>query len=227
MANPPVLLCDADALYQLLMGELVQPIRCLKEKYGIQPVVVAEVDLDIRGNSKLISGIGGEYKKALTNGTLAHFDETKFNALPPLPKHTTFADIQTRGRRYNLLVGRGEAYSHAAGYCMGVPVMSNDWDAIQILKGRGYELPSPILRAFDLVCFGHQVGVLDIAACDKFRKKMNDIGEHIPKAFQKASFAAGLTDFCPRITCTARASIGRTPSPSSQFDQVVAITPIK
>lgn len=226
MPNPPVLVCDADALYQILLTNQVALLRYLRDHYGIQPVVVDEVDLDIKGNKKLFSAVGPDFKKALGNGTLTLLDGNYFRNLTGLPRNTTFQEIQLRGKRYNYFVGRGEAYTHAAGLCMGVPAMSNDWEAIKVLKGKGFDLPTPILRAFDLVCFGFQTGIITAPQCENFRKDLLKRGEHIPKAFSNASFTDGLNGFTPRLLCSSENPVGRVATSSTtSFDQALLVTP--
>ena len=90
----------------------------------------------------------------------------------------------------------------------GVPAMSNDKSALDALDFNGKALPSPVLRMFDLLAFGYQIGVLEEKDCDKARKELLQIGEHVPGVFRKASFINGLANFSPRILDGAVGGVG-------------------
>ncbi|MBZ5494456.1 MAG: hypothetical protein LAO76_26325 [Acidobacteriia bacterium] len=120
-----------------------------------------------------------------------------------------FPAIQGLGAKYKLHVQPGEAYSHAVGVILNAPVMSNDFDAIRKLMLNGHDVAIPTIRAFDLLVFGYQSGILREADCDNFRHQMAlERNEYLPKEFRNASFADGLPQFCPRLLDGDRAVVG-------------------
>jgi hypothetical protein len=48
MSNPALLPCDSDVLVQLFLADELRPLQELKSSFDIQPVIVAEVDLELR-----------------------------------------------------------------------------------------------------------------------------------------------------------------------------------
>jgi hypothetical protein len=227
MPNPQAIVCDTDSLYQVFLANQPVLLRQLRDIYGIQPMVVAEIEMDVRRRPKLQKGMGAGFKKALGNGTLVLLDATQFNSMSGLTRNTTWADIQARGRRYNVWggLGSGEAYTHAAAYSMGIPAMSNDWAAICLMTEKGLDRPSPILRTFDLLCLAHQINQLAIGPCEAFRSDLLSEKEHVPRAFQNASFAGGLPNFAPRIQCANHSTIGRANPSLSGMDMTIRIDP--
>jgi hypothetical protein len=83
MSNPSLLLCDTDALIQLfLTKDLAQkllPIRILKEDYRIQPVIVEEVEAELKWNGNHKDKFGHDITKALASGTIQLLDAAAFS----------------------------------------------------------------------------------------------------------------------------------------------------
>jgi hypothetical protein len=116
---------------------------------------------------------------------------------------------QEQGEKFRLHVGPGEAYTFAVALALGIPAMSNDQSAIDVFGKHEWELPSPVLRAFDLIAFAYQIGILTARDCDKHRKSLLTLKEHLPKDFAHASFEDGVKGFQPRLLDAAATPIGR------------------
>lgn len=205
MPNPPFLICDSDALIQFFIAKEFGPFRELKKSYCVQPVIVSEVEIEICSTKKFGNRFDAPLSKIISSGTIQVLDQTSLQASLVGPvshsgvANATWASIQSLGAQYRLHVGRGEAYTHAAAFLLGVPAMSNDRSALVTLETNQFAVPSPVLRGFDLLVFSYQIGMLTEAECDSFRKSLLQAREGIPSAFKAASFANGLKQFCPRL----------------------------
>jgi hypothetical protein len=200
MPNPPLLLCDTDALVQFFFANEVRPFRKLKDIYGIQSAIVQEVDLEIRWLGKHKDKFVPQLDKALKGDVLRILDPIYFQSfLSSAPVGASWASFQSLGAQYEGYVGRGEAYTFAAALSLGLPALSNDLNAIKTLEANLLTLPTPILRAFDLLAFCHLTGCLELKACDGVRDQLLKNNEHMPKAFMRASFEDGLKNFSPRL----------------------------
>lgn len=204
MPNPRLVLCDTDALIQLLLtynfNQKLLPLRHLRDDYGIQPTIVEEVETELMWTRRYGQRFVPVVKKALTNGTIKVLDEATFSShVPTHLAKTVYASYQALGLEHGKFSDRGEAYTLAAGVTLGQPAASNDASAIAALEANGFALPSPVLRFFDFLALCHQTGALSEAECDAIRQELRRIGEHVPFAFKNASFGSGLSNFCPRI----------------------------
>ena len=222
MSDPRVLLFDTDALIQLFLTakqtKSLLPLRTLRDEYGIQPVIVAEVEVELASHRKYGAKVVPEFRKALGNGALEILDIGSMSKYVPTALASgVFATYQRLGQRYALVVDRGEAYTHAAAVTLDVPAVSNDVSALRALTFHDYQVPSPVLRVFDLFAFALQTGVLDLRDCDAARKELLGRNEHIPRAFQHAAFTDGMKSFCPRILDGARSAVGTPPLPGPGY----------
>jgi len=226
--NPDLLLCDTDSLIQLFLtaqyNKNLIPLRSLRENYGIQPVIPAEVETELMWTRRYGARFGPQLKKALSNGLIEVLDETSLsNHVPSNLAKTVFARCQALGQQYNRFVGSGEAFTLAAAVTLSSPALSNDKSALDALDYNGMQLPSPVLRAFDLLCFSYQIGGMEEKECDEVRKELVQLREHVPAAFQKASFADGLNRFCPRILDAAAARVGTSPASGPGYTAQILI----
>jgi hypothetical protein len=200
MANPELIVCDSDVLVQLFLANQIEPLRHLRDEYGIQTTVVEEVDVEMRWLQNYRDRFIFQFERALRSGYLALLDKTQFQThLGTAPVGASWESFQRLGQQYEGRVHRGEAYSFAAAVTLNVPALSNDYSAIRTLQSNFLTLPSPVLRAFDLIAFCFQTGCLSAHDCDKFRSQLLGAREPIPHPFQKASFEDGLKDFTPRL----------------------------
>jgi hypothetical protein len=78
----------------------------------------------------------------------------------------SWAGFQSLGAQYEGRIHRGEAFTFAAAVTLGLPALSNDFSAIKTLESNLLTLPTPVLRAFDLLVFCYQNGCLELKACE-------------------------------------------------------------
>jgi len=200
MPNPPLLLCDSDALVQFFLVDEVKPLRHLKDNYGVQPTITQEVDLELRWIARYKDRFVPQLQKALRSGTLQLLDPPTFQPLMSgAPLGASWESFQALGAQYAGPVQRGEAYTFAAALTLGLPALSNDFRAIQTLENNLRPLPSPVIRGFDLLVFAYQTGALDLKTCNDIRSELLKNKEGIPKAFKNASFEDGLLNFSSRL----------------------------
>lgn len=217
MANPSLLFWDSDALIQILLTKTIAPLKALRNDYGIQSVVVPEVQIELL-SPKRFGGIAPEFKKAVGNNLIRVLDEPTF--LDLLNKNeslrvdatgTSFADIQLRGDEYNARIDTGEAYTFAAALALRQPAASHDRNAISTLDRTQKPIPFSVLRALDVVVFAHQIALMTEKDCDRFRKALVQNAEWIPQAQQGKSFRDGLAQFQPRLIDSTRQIVGIPP----------------
>jgi hypothetical protein len=134
-----------------------------------------------------------------------------------------YTGLQALGQEYNKFADTGEAYTLAAAVTLGVPAMSNDKTALDALEYNGKALPSPVLRVFDLLAFSFQTSALEEKDCDKVRKELVQIHEHVPGAFRHASFIDGLGSFCPRILDAGVKTVGTSPAAGPAYSARVLV----
>lgn len=207
MANPPLLLCDSDALTQLFLANEVRPLKYLKESYGIQPAITQEVELEMRWLRRYKDRFVLQLDKALKSTTLVILDGTLFQAqLSAAPVGASWTTFQSLGAQYEGHIHRGEAYTFAGAVTLNIPALSNDFSAIKTLEANLLTLPTPVLRCFDLLAFCYNDGHLILKACEEFRSNLLKNGEGLPKAFTHASFEDGLKNFSPRLCSGAGSS---------------------
>lgn len=232
MSNPSYLLFDSDVLIQFFVAGNLKPLQQLKKFYGIQPVVVVEVENELRINKKHKKHIQDNFDRAFTAGTLRVFDETVLRSF--LSAESTLLDrigssawsnIQATGSSYNLLVGTGEAFTHATAVALDLPVASNDMSALIVLERHDHELPSPVLRTFDLISFSYQAGLFSEQECDGIRKALLEAREGLPREFENRSFEDGINSFDCRLHDSSRPSVGVYPVPKHSYDKRLSIQP--
>jgi hypothetical protein len=220
MPNPRLLVCDTDALIQLFLTKdstrKLIPLRVLRDFYEIQPVIVEEVEIEIRSSKTFLNQFEADLKKSLTSGTISLLDASAFLKYVPSPHaRSVFASYQGLGRQYYRYVDRGEAYTLAAAVTLNEPAMSNDFSALEVLDKQGFALPTPVLRAFDLFTLCYQTGDLVEKECDSARQDLIRFDEGVPRSFRHASFRDGLESFCPRLLDDAKPTIGLAPTPTA------------
>jgi hypothetical protein len=128
MPNPRLIICDSDALIQLFIANQLQPLKDLKNLYGIQPTVVQEVDIELRWLGHHRERFVPQLDKAMKSGLIARLDKPLFQSLvSTAPAGASWSTFQSTGAQYFGFVDKGEAYTHAAGVVLGVPTVSNDF----------------------------------------------------------------------------------------------------
>lgn len=200
MGNPPLLLCDSDALTQFFIADEIRPLKELQTRYGIQPAIVQEVDIELRWMRKFKDRFVPQLDKALKSTTLKVLDPAEFHSHVNIaPVGASWAAFQALGAQYQGYVGRGEAYTFAAGLTLGLPAMSNDRSAIRVLEGKMLSVPTPVLRSFDLLAFCFHNDILPANACESVRSELLKHSEGLPMAFKHASFENGVKGFDARL----------------------------
>jgi len=227
MARPAFIFCDTDAVIQFLLTGEVRPFRVLRSNYSIQPLVVPEVEIELRSNQRFGARIAPELKRALEHNLLRVVDKSVLEAHygsslgASMAATAALGQIASVGRQNLARADSGEAYTHAAALTMGVPSMSNDITALKTLVAAGLPVPATVLRPFDLISLCFQVNEMTEHDCDQFRATLIKENEHVPSCFLHASFGDGLTNFVPRICDLRHAAVGATGGPSLPYSTVV------
>jgi hypothetical protein len=226
--SPRLLPCDADALIQALLASNLSPLQILKAEFGIQPVIVPEVEIELASNRKFGLRLSARVRKALANQTIRTLDSgviQSYVGVSVLAAAGTLAAIERLGLQHENHVDYGEAYTHAAALTLGTPAMSHDLSALVALEQAGLPVPNPVLRYFDLVVLGYQVGAMSEADCDRTRQELLAENEWLPRCFEHHSFRDGLRAFCPRLLSGKRPPVGlATPPRLSSFCKQVILS---
>lgn len=230
MGNPPLVVCDTDALCQILLASAHDVLKCLIH-YGVQPIVAPVVGVEMRSTKKFGAIVPDGFSKACAKGLIVVLNEREFR-VPTKPSiadakaasGTTWQEIEDRAARYELRADRGEAATFAAAVELKVPALSNDGSALRSMRYAALDLPVSVLRVFDLLALGRQTDHLSLATCDGIRQRLLLRNEWVPREFRNANFADGLVHFDPRLLDDSRPRVGRgmphillrppTPSPS-------------
>lgn len=232
MPNPSQIFIDTDALIQLLIADLLAPLRELKRKYGIQPAIVQEVDLEFRSNPKYGTRFLIRYERAIDSGTIIVFGsdalQSHFAHLPAgvVRPDVSWAEIQSLGEQYYLRADLGEAYTHATAVLLRQPALSNDMRALKALMNGNCALPSPVLRPFDMLALFYQNKSLSDGQCDNVRKVLLRENEPLPNDFKPCDFVTGLSTYCPRLLDASLPRIGASAAPREPHEVQMSITPV-
>jgi hypothetical protein len=226
MPNPRLIICDSDALIQLFTANEIRPLKDLKSLYGIQPVIVHEVDIELRWLGHHKDRFVPQLDKAVKSGLITRLDKGLFQSLVSgAPPGASWGAFQSLGTQYLGYVDKGEAYTHAAGLVLGMPTVSNDFRAIQLLQSQMMNLPVPVLRSFDLLAFALASGTLSIQDCENARSALITSGEGVPGVFRHTSFKGGLPNFTCRLKDSTSASATTPPTPT-KFSDTLFVTKI-
>lgn len=229
MPRPHFVVCDSDATIQILLTNDIRPFQLLRSRYAIQPVITPEVEIELRSNRKFGRRIGPQFKKALVNRTLQILDrsliEQHYEGGPAAALAATAAlgSIAQRGKLYQVPADFGEAYTHAAAVVLDVPSLSHDRSALDALLAAGHQVPSTVLRCFDLLALFYQVGDLTAGDCDTFRAALQKESEWVPAPFKNRGFVDGLATFCPRILDGSVALVGVATCPTTAFSSRILL----
>jgi hypothetical protein len=216
-----LIVIDSSVLVQVIATDQMGVLRLLRSGYGVQPVIVQAVESEVSyllNNVARFRGRQEQLRKALGNNTLAIADRGFLATILGSGADAWLRQMESEGERLNLAVDRGEAFSHAASIVLGVPVATNDTSAVYRLLKSGESIWRPIIRFWDLVAFGYQVGFLDDALCDRIRQTLRKLGERIPRCFADRSYIDGLPEFYPRLACAVHPLVGAG-QPQERFDE--------
>lgn len=223
MPNPPLLVCDSDALVQFFLIDDLRPLQALTTTFDIQPTITLEVDLELRWLAKYKSRFVPKLDKALKHGILTKLDQNTFQGyLGAAAAGTSWGSFQALGVRYYGVVQRGEAYTHAAAVSLGMPALSNDGKAVRVLEGQMMSVAVPVLRFFDIIIFAHESGALTTKECEEIRSALFTNGEGLPGPFQNASFINGAKTFPCRLR-VGNSTAAPSPEPMNHYDPLTII----
>ncbi len=229
MPRPAFVFCDTDAVIQFLLAKEVRPFRLLRSKYSIQPLIVPDVEIELYSNRRFGALIAPELKKVLATDLLRVLKMRDVESLYGESAAATAAagavmgEINKFGREYKKYVDLGEAYTHAAAVTIGVPALSHDRSALDVLTSAKLKVPNPVLRAFDLIALCYQAHEMSEHDCDAFRSTLIGHGEGVPRCFAHNSFAKGIIEFSPRIVDSAVPPVGRNADPSLPYSAVILL----
>ncbi len=193
MTNPAFLVCDADSTIQLLSAEFLEPLKTLKARYGVQPVVVEAVAIELRGHRRH-SNVRPNFEKSVSKKLIVELTYELLSTqlatgtgplATPGAVQRLWAAIDERAAKYELIVDRGEAHTFAAAIELAVPAMSNDASSLRTLRVQGLTAPSPVLRSFDIYVFGLQTGTLSVSDLGRVCGRLRQRGENVPSPFLK------------------------------------------
>lgn len=222
-----LLFCDTDVLIQIFITRQTKLLKWFRTEYGLEAVVVPEVENEIAWHAKFKDRFDPDLKKAIAAGVITVFDYSdvqSYSFLPPPQASIAAAAIAQVGRDYVLKVGLGEAYSHAASVHLGMPFLSHDISAIRTLTAGAKRVAAPTLRFFDLLCLARSKNYLTEKECDQARKALNNFSstEWLPQSFLYSSFAQGFSGFDRRLFDIAESS-GKPPACLSYRDPLFLV----
>jgi hypothetical protein len=198
-----LLFCDSDCLIQIFISNQVPLLRWLRANYGLEAIVVPEVDAELSRHQKFKDQFEADLRKAETSGIITVFDysrpEVQLSFLPPTQAATTMRAILTTGHVYRSRLGRGEAFSHAACAHLDMPLLSHDINAVRILLKNNLKTAAPVLRVFDLVVLAYHKQGISQKECKAIRQALQGSSEWLPSAFDRNSFVAGLPYYNARL----------------------------
>jgi hypothetical protein len=233
MPNPAILLLDSDALIQLSIKPHLWILREFKARYGMQTVIVPEVENEVLTSRRYAARVSTNVNKSIGNGNIRVLERAKFTALlqgsPVLQASAvgvSYADIQALGAAYNRRIDTGESYTFAAGVKLQQPAVSNDNRALKTMHVNGFTFPPYVFRAFDLIVFAYQAGLIDDSEADSFRKMLLTEGnEAIPAAFEHTSFAKGLAAYRPRLLDSTKQACGTLGASTQPWASTLFVVP--
>jgi hypothetical protein len=224
-ANPLFIIIDTSVLLQLIATDQFALLKFLRSEYKVQSAIVSAVEsetLHILTTIRKFRGRQDLFKKAVSNNTIGVIDRELLSTALGTGVDAILRQIDSEGQRFNLRVDRGEAYTHAAGSVLSAPVATNDYSAVNRLLRDDENIPRPLLRFWDLIVFGHQIGQLDDRSCDKIRQTLVSIEEWVPQCFIGRQFSVGLTEFYPRLVDGVASLIGAS-KPEGRLDDRLVV----
>lgn len=234
MGNPEYLLFDADVLIQIFRTSLRTKQRGffagLRDRFGVQPAVVPEVESEVRWNGRFRSQFEKDMERLRSDGYVQILEKSVIKRLlqdrgqTPIQVEETLKAHAARGRKYNAHVDLGEAYTHAAAVELCLPAATNDWKAIVGLTKLSLPTAAPALRFFDCLCLLREEGILSSPDCDVARDELRTLKEYVPKVFDSHQpFDDCAIKFDPRLR-PAVASV--THAPPAKYNDILYLQPL-
>lgn len=221
--NPTLIVADSSALLQIIISDEVAPLRILKQDYGIQLAVHEAVESEInwRVQKKFPERLP-TLKKILSTNTVEVLSRSLLSERGYKSAAALIEQIDLLGQKFALRVDRGEAYTHAAGNVLGVPALSQDLAAIWCLIDDGIAVQRPILRAFDVLLFGVQIGAIGWETCRTARRQLLKAKEGLLPCFANCSVEDGMPNFYLRL-CDADLPVIGGSAPVEKFDDRIYV----
>lgn len=211
MDEPPELsfFFDSDALIQILLCGQHRVFSILESDFGVRSFLMSEVEVEVLSNRKFGGIVRPKLEKALKSRSLKILTSSDLDGLAARGSApVSLVDIRDLGKDYNIDVGIGEAYTHAAGVTLDSPTVSNDINAIRTLESKGKKLPPTILRSFDLFAFLYAENYIQTPEAEQALKTLKMYREWLPSSLRNASFEDGIR----RIDCRLATSLSLTAS---------------
>ena len=190
MANPEYLLCDSDLLIQVFLANQRRPLIHLREKYGVSPAIVPEVEIEVRNNQRYKTRFEHALQGSLEREHLVVLDRSNLRSLIaargglPTEVGQRLQALLDRGQRYASLVGKGEAYSHAVGVDLKLPLGSHDLQAVQTLRDAGEPFARPLIGFCDLLALAFVDGAVSEEDCRRAIGTLAGKKESVPRALR-------------------------------------------
>ncbi len=223
--NPEFLLCDTDALIQVLMSRQGILLTRLKSDFKVRAAAIPEIEMEIRNHRKFRDEFAKGFKQYADSGTITRFDSSESKNLLTSRNYASaqispeVARIQSIGDENNRTVDLGEAYVHATAVVLHLPVLSHDFSALRMLADPKVGVPT--LRFFDLVVFGFGQGWIDNDDGERIVKVLKDREEWLPKPFDgHDEFSDCCHAFNSRL---AYAPAGSSPAPPRTFSDTLTL----
>lgn len=200
---------DSDALIQILLTDQQSIFQLLRDNFSVTSYLMSEVDAELRSNKKIGSTVKPKLDKVIKTGLLHILSSSILEGMPcESPGQVSLADIRSLGSEYAIDVGIGESVTHAAGYLLGCPVVSNDMNAVKILEQKRKCLPPTILRSFDLFAFAHIEKYISDKEADQISSELRKYGEWLPKCLANSAFKDGIRHFDRRLDTSLALAAG-------------------
>ncbi len=203
-ANPTHFLADTDALIQILLTRPGQMLQWFRQKCGIALSVVPEVETEVRFHQKFGDQFEPEFCRRVEAHQIDVLDSTELRRMlraRGVPAHADDSELNDLYRScedYNRHVDVGEAYTHAIAARLGLPVVSHDWKAVQVLQRNGKLVGTPTFRFFDLLVFSFRCGTLTESECQSVLRVLKREREYVPREF---SSSGGFSELAASFNC--------------------------
>lgn len=201
--NPVVLLCDSDAVSQVIQANQWSLFEKLKATFSIQPCIVPEVNIEL-GRFKPIDREFSQLKK---KGHLRIASKGVLEELGVIPFGDRRHDgIAARAERYNAVADMGEAALHALSVELDLPVLSNDGSAIRALEAKREQVKHPVLRVYDVFALAVQCGWLTCADVDVAYRTLHRLKAGTPPVRPGDAFVDSLSQHEVRVESALHAA---------------------
>jgi len=205
VANPSHLLIDSDVLLQVLKARQRGLLVKLKEKCGVAPAVVPEVESEVRRYKR--SQFEPQFGRMVENTYLSVLEPPDLRRLLaargmlPALVEGRLRTLEQECQDYATRVDEGEAYTHATAAALGLPVLSNDWQALQVLTSLARPVGCPTARFLDLLVFARRCDWIDDEEGEKACRILDGEREHLlPEFKHKGSFSGSWRSFPCRLS---------------------------